>query len=371
MSLISRQFSLALNRALSLAAEPAVRRDIAGAGRSLQRADAVLFFSEPPSQIYQLEAWLRPLEDLAAAGHHLGIVAMNALTARKLLPATSLPVFYSRSMEQVESRLREAGVRAICYVNNAQGNFTMLRFNGPLHIHLNHGESEKSSMVSNQLKAYDRVVVAGQAAVERIEKHVPRFDLAKLVPVGRPQLDAVKPQPGSGRVRVLYSPTWEGDSKAMGYSSLGTHGESILAQLAADERIELRFRPHPKTGDNSASLRKLVAALRRSYAAQLDPIADPGQSLAASDVAICDISAMAYDAIALNIPLLAIGTEDCELTRRLPEDQLLQDPTALAERVLALAGAGPAAQSELAAYFFETTEPGKATGLLGKLLSEA
>src|SRR5699024_8378089 len=137
------------------------------------------------------------------------------------------------------------------------------------------------------------------------------------------------------------------------------------------ERIELRFRPHPKTGDTSARVGKLLAGLRREYAAHLDPVADPGQSLAESDVAICDISAMAYDAIALNVPLLAVGSQDCELTRRLPADQLLGSAAAgqdLAERVLELGRAGSAGQQELASYFFATTTPGQATELLRRLV---
>lgn len=371
MSLITRQLRLAVGRARALAAEPAVRRSINAQHRELRQAHTVLFFSEPPSQIYQLQVWLRPFEALAESGARIGIVVMNALTARQLLQMTGLPVFFSRSMEQVEQRLAKAGTRTICYVNNAQGNFTMLRMNGPLHVHLNHGESEKISMVSNQLKAYDRVAVAGPAAIERIRAHIPRFDPAALVPIGRPQLDGITRTTGLRRLRVLYAPTWEGDSKAMGYSSLETHGVQLLEALAGDERIELRFRPHPKTGDTSARVGKLLAGLRREYAAHLDPVADPGQSLAESDVAICDISAMAYDAIALNVPLLAVGSQDCELTRRLPADQLLGSAAAgqdLAERVLELGRAGSAGQQELASYFFATTTPGQATELLRRLV---
>ncbi|MCW4463905.1 CDP-glycerol glycerophosphotransferase family protein [Glutamicibacter sp. MNS18] len=368
MSLISRQLSLAVARARALAAEPGLERRIAHHRRELHTAETVLFFSEPPSQIYQLEVWLAPFERLAAAGHRVGIVVMNALTATALLEKTTLPVFYSRNMEQVEHRLRSAGTRAICYVNNAQANFTMLRFNGPRHIHLNHGESEKSSMVSNQLKAYDQVAVAGAAALERIGRGIARFDAGKLVPIGRPQLDAVTASPGRGRVRVLYAPTWEGDSKAMGYSSLLAHGEDILAGLCADERIDVRFRPHPKTGGSSAAMAKLIASLRRKYAALLDPVDDAGQSLADSDVVICDISAMAYDALALNIPLLLAGTEECELTKRLPASQQLADCTDLAERVLALAATGSTVQGELARYFFATTAAGEATELLRRLV---
>lgn len=368
MSLFSRQAALTLNRVRSLAAEPGVKRKIVQANRELIRADTVLFFSEPPTQIYQLQVWLAPFERLVDAGHRVGVVVMNALTADALLQMTTLPIFFSRSIEQVEQRLRTAQTQAICYVNNAQANFTMLRFNGPRHIHLNHGESEKSSMVSNQLKAYDQVAVAGSAAVERIAATINGFDLNKLEPIGRPQLDAVRPRARTGVVRVLYAPTWEGDSQAMAYSSLLTQGESILQQLAAEARIELRFRPHPKTGSTSTAMAKLLANLQRSYGQHLDSVADPAQSLAESDVVICDISAMAYDALALNVPLLLHGSEPSELTRRLPQAQQLRDTENLGQRVLELAERGSAAQESLAAYFFATTTPTEATARLGQLV---
>lgn len=369
MSLISRQLSLAVGRARAVAAEPGLKRKIVGSRRELHQAETVLFFSEPPSQIYQLQVWLAPFEQLVMRGHRVGIVVMNALTAGCLLELTTLPIFYSRSMEAVEQRLRDAGTQTICYVNNAQANFTMLRFNGPRHIHLNHGESEKASMVSNQLKAYDQVAVAGRAAVERIEGAIARFDLTKLVPIGRPQLDLVKPKENSGLVRVLYAPTWEGDSQAMAYSSVRTYGQQILEQLAADPRIELRFRPHPKTGGTSSVIAKTLNTLKRNFPEQLDSVVDPAQSLAESDVVICDISAMAYDALALNIPLLLVGTEECELRKRLPISQQLADSTNLAERVLALATADSTIQGELARYFFATTTAGEATDLLGELVT--
>ena len=57
------------------------------------------------------------------------------------------------------------------YVNNGVTNFQSLSAWTMLHVHVNHGESDKVCMVTNQAKAYDRVFVAGEAAEQR---HVPR-----------------------------------------------------------------------------------------------------------------------------------------------------------------------------------------------------
>lgn len=370
MALFSSQITQATGKARSLLAERSVRAEIAHLDRGIEQADHVLFFAEGPGQFYQLGVWLGTFERLAAQGLSIGVVLMDALSARHALEATTLPIMFSRSMEQIENNLREWDAKSINYVNNAQRNFTMLRFNGPAHIHLNHGESEKTSMVSNQLKAYDFACVAGAAAVERITDSIARFDPTHLVQIGRPQLDNLEwPEP-SEKIRVLYAPTWEGDSQAMAYSSVATLGERILAQLSNDERFDVRFRPHPKTGDVSAEAKKAVLGLKSNYAATLDPIGDAAQSLVWADVAICDTSAMAYDAVALNIPLLLSGDPESKLHAGLPLNQRLGNANGLAQKVADLAASPVAgAQKQLAQYFFATTEPGVATKKLNQLLS--
>lgn len=371
MPLIPTPVNQAAGKARSIFAEKAVRAQISESQRDFDRADTVLFFAEAPGQFYQLGVWLQTFERLAADGLKTGLILMDSLSAREALAATSLPVYFSRSVEQIEKKLTQLGTKSICYVNNSQRNFTMLRFNGPAHIHLNHGESEKSSMVSNQLKAYDYACVAGQAAVERITESIARFDATHLVQIGRPQLDALDPAEAESKIRVLYAPTWEGDSQAMSYSSVTTLGERILAQLQADERIEVRFRPHPKTGDVSAAAKKSITALKSGYTKAIDPIDDPGQSLVWADVAICDTSAMAYDAVALNVPLLLSSDRESKLRDGLPAEQLLGNANGLADRAVALATAGVSGrQKQLAHYFFATTEPGAATARLGQLLRE-
>lgn len=371
MALIPAPLHQIADKARSKAAEKSVRAQISSSSRQLEQAQTVLFYAEGPGQFYQLEVWLETFTRMAAEGMNVGVVVMDARSARKVLESSQLPVLLSSSIEQIETKLRAMGTSSICYVNNSQRNFTMLRFNGPAHVHLNHGESEKSSMVSHQLKAYDYACVAGPAAVERIRQAVPRLDVSALVQIGRPQLDALKPAEPSGKIRVLYAPTWEGDSRAMAYSSVVEYGQSILAQLQADDRFEVRFRPHPKTGDVSAEAKKAVTSLRSNYSDLADPVHDPGQSLVWAEVAICDTSAMAYDAVALNVPLILAGEMDSRLRSSLPASQLLGRANGLADRVAELAAAGVSGrQRQLAQYFFATTEPGAATAKLAGLLRD-
>jgi CDP-glycerol glycerophosphotransferase (TagB/SpsB family) len=117
-----------------------------------------------------------------------------------------------------------------------------------LHVHVNHGESDKQSMASNNAKAYDRVFVAGTAAVERHQAGLMEFDLARLVRVGRPQLD-LHPEPllpASERRTVLYAPTWEGDADYNSYTSVDAYGRDIVGSILALPRVRLIYKPHPK-----------------------------------------------------------------------------------------------------------------------------
>src|SRR5262249_7350732 len=94
-----------------------------------------------------------------------------------------------------------------------------------------HGESDKVSMASNQAKAYDRVLVAGEAALRRYREALIEFDERRFVPVGRPQLD-LRPEPvlpPTARRTVLYAPTWEGENAANNFTSVDVHGPAIAA----------------------------------------------------------------------------------------------------------------------------------------------
>ena len=208
-------------------------------------------------------------------------------------------------------------MRAILYVNQNQANFAAMRFADPAHVFICHGESDKDYMSSNQLKAYDRVFIAGTAARERIMRKLIGFDESSLVEVGRPQVDVDFPGPSlphDGRTVVLFAPTWEGDRASMRYSSVISHGPAMVRALVATGRHRVIYRPHPRTGislrEAAAAHADVIRVLRDANSA--DPTAGHvvdveggfGWQLAASDVAVMDISAVAYDWLATGKPLL-------------------------------------------------------------------
>ncbi|GAA4364860.1 CDP-glycerol glycerophosphotransferase family protein [Paeniglutamicibacter cryotolerans] len=311
---LKRAFTQLSARIGSAVSEPAARRRLNGRVLPANPSPFAVYFADTPEGRYQLLQWLAPLERLAVEGAAVTVLLSNASTARPIMDATTLPVQLCTTSAELESFVEGHRVQVIFYVNNNQANFTVLRLNGLVHVHLSHGESEKSSMVSNQLKAYDFAFIAGEASRSRIMAAVSRIDPHHLVEIGRPQLDFAtqRADRSPDAVTVLYAPTWEGDSSQMAYGSLAEHGVGLCKALLADPRIRLIFRPHPKTGSLSAAharARKRVEHLIRTAPAAsasrtsvTDVSSDPIDLLAAADVVVADVSAMAMDAVGLGKP---------------------------------------------------------------------
>lgn len=312
----------------SILHEPGVRRRIRSQAAIPESCPFILYFADSPDSVYQAEQWIPTLEKLAATGTPVAVLMTNATAASRLLGASTLPIVFCSGSASVEAFVGAYQVKVIFYVNNNQANFTTLRINGPLHVHLSHGESEKSSMVSNQLKAYDVAFIAGRASRTRILKHVRRLDPTHLLEIGRPQLDEVVPpsQSSSGPPVVLYAPTWEGDSTEMAYSSLTTSGLKLAHILHGDPRITFIFRPHPKTGTKSRAhgraMREILLLTKESQTihhgkSRPSSLRTAISDLSHADVVVSDISAMAMDAIGLHKPTVIL-TSTANLASGLP-----------------------------------------------------
>jgi CDP-glycerol glycerophosphotransferase (TagB/SpsB family) len=131
-------------------------------------------------------------------------------------------------------------------------------------------------MVSNQAKAYDRVFVAGEAAVRRHRAALVDFDERHLVRVGRPQLD-LNPEPiipESQRRTILYAPTWEGEDESNNFTSLDCYGPEIVAAVLAQPNIRLVYKPHPRV-INSTNLKVRAAHARIVEVLQAADLAEP------------------------------------------------------------------------------------------------
>ncbi|WP_425552438.1 hypothetical protein [Glutamicibacter nicotianae] len=156
-----------------------------GAGRY----KVALHFPDEMVNAYQLRQWYEPLVALAEFVPVV-ILVRSPETALSLREECPLPIHYAPAVDDMERLMHSQDLRVVFYVNQNIRNFQALRFNGPNHVFICHGESEKAYMWSNQLKAYDYVFSAGEAAKDRLAKHLRNFDPSERCRlIGRPQID--------------------------------------------------------------------------------------------------------------------------------------------------------------------------------------
>lgn len=276
-------------------------------------AAIVVYFADDDRKIYQLRQWL-PVFEVLNRRHRVVIVTADARTYTALGRLTGLRVLLVPTWPDLAELYETSPLRMAIYVNNSTHNFLSLTSRTMAHVHVNHGESDKVCMVSNQVKAYDRVFVAGEAAILRHRAALIEFDERKLVPVGRPQLD-LRPEPAlapSGRPTILYAPTWEGENSSNDYTSVQVHGPRIVAAALAVPGARVVYKPHPRvvsTGTPGivAAHRRIVALLEQARCA--DPAAGHSAELDADilavipgcDLMITDVSSVGLDFLYLNV----------------------------------------------------------------------
>jgi hypothetical protein len=280
--------------------------------------EVMVYFSDPPVNLYQIRQWLYPLEELDKT-HRVFVLARNNDTFQALVDETTLPVVNARRIGTVDSVCFASDFKLALYVNQSYRNFSALRYPDMFHVYLSHGDSEKTTYTaSNQAKAYDFVFVAGEAAVDRYRKGLVNFDVeAHVRVIGRPQLDTPDfsdVHEASDRTTVLYAPTWEGDRPSTAYGSVESHGPAIVDSLLRSSRHRLIYRPHPRTGWNRMDAGLVDTQLRRAIrtAAERHPEAGHrvdvaphfGPQIVEADVMICDVSAVAMDFLPTGKPLV-------------------------------------------------------------------
>lgn len=276
-----------------------------------------VYFADTKVNLYQIRQWYAPLAELDKTWP-VAIITRSPSATLAMLEESPVPVVYLRKVTDLEQFVTDQDLRIVFYVNQNTKNFQMFRYGRMWHVFVNHGESDKMYMTTNQFKAYDYSFIAGQAARERLGRKLWNFDLdARTIMIGRPQADHFAgelPYTPDDRTVVLYAPTWEGDRDAAAYGSIASHGVTLVKALLATGRHRVIFRPHPRSGvvdeeykrANEAIIAAIAAANARDRSAQhvYDAGSSMGWQLAAADVAITDVSAMVYDRLAVGKPLL-------------------------------------------------------------------
>ncbi len=268
---------------------------------------ALAYFADDPTRAYQLLQWLPVLETLDHR-HPVGLVLRDPESAELVRARTGLPVFVAPTFPELTALYDELAADVVLYVNNSIFNFQSLIDGRLLHVHVNHGESDKQSMASNNAKAYDRVFVAGEAAVQRHEAGLMEFDTDRLVRIGRPQLDLrpVSLLSPTTRRTVLYAPTWEGDAEYNDYTSVDVMGPAIVRAVLDVPDVRLVYKPHPKVVTSTAPT---VRAAHRAILQVLDEAARREPDAAHVAITAGDILAVMPDCDAIVTDVSSVGLD--------------------------------------------------------------
>lgn len=269
-----------------------------------------VYFGDGADKIYQVTQWLPVLEELHKKEEVLLVFRTPGgfKTAAKF---TELPKAYVRRLTDLMDLYDDNDLKLVIYVNNSRANFQSLDHPRLVHVHVNHGESDKLSMVSNKAKAYDKVFVAGPAAIKRHEAMLVDFDFSKLEVTGRPQLDIdfkLELEP-SENMDVMYAPTWEGENEDNNYTSLDLYGVDIIEALLEKPELRVIYKPHPRI---ETSIRPGIAQAHRRIMELLEAandagaehvISEQGNILAmfeSTDALITDVSSVGLDYLYLH-----------------------------------------------------------------------
>lgn len=268
-----------------------------------------LYFYGGMAEVYQLEQWLDVITKLHQV-EPLRIVVRNKRVYNRLRAISDIPVTYLNTINQLLTFYEDSHFKVILYVNNGMKNFQSLIYHRALHIHLNHGESEKSSMHSNQCKGYDYVYVVGDAALDRYKRHIINIQRANYVKIGRPQFDFIgEVIKKTDKTTILYAPTDESTHISMRYTSIERLGLKIVDTILSNPDYQLVYRPHPSTGKNSDIVKEInseiINRVKEAENGCIEKKLNAIDLLSVVDLAIFDNSSLIIDFLNFNKPMFA------------------------------------------------------------------
>nr|WP_253719996.1 CDP-glycerol glycerophosphotransferase family protein [Brevibacterium renqingii] len=369
---------------------PARRKGIHVHGPS-RSADVVAYFGDSPDKLYQLEQWLPALERLDRS-RRVVVVMRNAASFAEAKRLTSLPLVLAETQPDLID-LYAAGVYKLAiYVNNSMRNFQSMAEPSIIHVHVDHGESDKTSSISNQLKAYDKIFVAGRAAKERCLRALWGLDQDKLVSIGRPPLDGSFSSvlPPDDRLTVLYAPTWQGENEANNFTSLDLLGPDIIQQLLA-VGVRVVYRPHPRMAEMGESEVQRADEEIRQLLGSAN--VDDGRHVISTDHAIFDlfedVDVLVTDVSSVGLDFLYLHTDrGLILTDRHSDSDRMRESSPIGAELAAISAdtirdlpqmleevrseeSAFATRRRLKAHYFGTHAEGQSTAAFIKAVGEA
>lgn len=361
---------------------------------SYVKADVVVYFGDRKPKFYQVSQWIPVLEDLHRT-HRVVLVFRKPSALLEAREITDLPIVLKRRFDRLQTFYHANDFKLALYVNNGMTNFQSLSFAPMVHVHVNHGESDKLSMVSNQAKSYDRVFVAGDAAINRHRKSLIDFDESVLVKVGRPQLDIERPpelEPSSAKT-IMYAPTWEGENDANNYTSVDLYGPQIVEAALSLSDTRIIYKPHPRVAASKdpaveSSNERILELLETANESVADEslqhqILMEGDILAmfdAVDLLVTDVSSVGLDFLYLHSHKPLVLTDrhgdsaklnvEAPITRATPifDSSTIGEARGLLRSIMA-EDPSAEAREELRRYYFGEGKKGTSTELFTEAIS--
>jgi hypothetical protein len=149
---------------------------------------------------------------------------------------------------------------AALFVTHSGNNLSMVRRSESYCVFVGHGDSDKPDSSNPYARLYDEIWVAGPLGRRRYAEAAVGVRDECVHEVGRPQFLAPAGPPPKPPV-VVYAPTWEGWGDDPHHSSLPHVGVALVEALLAMPGIEVRYRPHPLTGQRDQQVRRASDAI--------------------------------------------------------------------------------------------------------------
>ena len=293
-------------------------RNFAVTHANFSHIEVALYFAGGMGNIYQIEQWIKVLYSLEDK-KSFTIIVRDKNVFVWLSKNTTFTVVYCLTIEDLINFYEKNNFKCILYVNHGFKNFQSLINGNALHIHINHGESDKTSTITNQSKAYDYVFIVGDAAYDKYHDNLIKVDMNKFIKVGRPQLDYIekieffdkesitmleKPD----RKVILYAPTWEGTHEAMNFTSLNDYGLTLVNKLLEDKNYYLLYKPHPNTGSRDSVTKRINNEIKKILKehphGEVINSGDINSLYEHVNLAIFDNSAVAIDYLQVDKPMI-------------------------------------------------------------------
>ena len=260
---------------------------------------------------------------LERTGQPFTVVTTDALAFQRVADRYTMPVIYAPKGDRRAVRaMLPTTVRAALYVFS-RDNDDFLKVRRMTHVWLHHGDSDKEASCRRKSAAYDVLVVAGQAAIDRYTSHGVHIPPEKFTILGRPQIENIRTVTGSisaiDKPVVLYAPTWYAADHQYHHSSLPI-GPTIVSALLARNATVI-FRPHPanrRLPEAAAAIAEIHELLRADSEATSRPhrwdaaASDPtfAELANAADAMVADVSGVVTDFMQSLKPFAMVATGD-------------------------------------------------------------